>query len=73
MKIKSVYPNIDSDGLSLFESQVQFRGRVWGLRLFRDLFVLFHPPEKEQERDRERNSIIIYILTIMPVVIHITL
>lgn len=44
IKLKNNYPNIESNSLSFFEAQVQFRSGVWSLRLLTQLTLLFHPP-----------------------------
>lgn len=38
------YPDIQCDGLSLFEAQVQFGSSIYRLRIFADFILLFHPP-----------------------------
>lgn len=45
---KCIYPNIESDGLSLFKAQVQFRGVVWSLCLLSKFSFLFHPPDMKE-------------------------
>lgn len=49
IKPKNNYPNIESNSLSFFEAQVQFRSGVWSLRLLTQLTLLFHPPRQEED------------------------
>lgn len=48
--------NVDLDGLSLLEAQVQSGAFVWVLGLFCKLTLLFHPPGEDQEESGEAGA-----------------